>query len=233
MAYSVKCIVKSYERKLKAARSNNGDLAAEGKALAKETEKARHYEDIAVERDKVNEDLNEQIVILKAERDQANAGADGLAAEKDALNVRLKSEQARLQNSRDKMVYRERIRARKDVKAKYAAKHKKMKRHLASRKEQDRKLLTLSQVTRTYDCLKFLAGGGFPVSEAVFEKLYVDQMKWEVELNTLDVVKLEDDDLEMSPLPPSRSRMRQPISQPVLISTDRMSRLSLPMMQQI
>lgn len=127
------CLIGSYERKLKAARSDNAELTAVGKALVRETEKTRHYEDIAVERGKVNDDLNEQIVSLKAERDQGNARADDLAGKKDALNERLKSKQARLQNSRDELVHRERIRPREEVKAKCMAKLEKVKRHLAGR----------------------------------------------------------------------------------------------------
>lgn len=95
---------------------------------------------------------------------------------------------------------------KEEVKAKCATKFVKMKRQLAGRDEQDGKLLTLSQVFGTYDCLKVLAGYGLLIPEALFEKLSVDQMKWEAELYVMDVVELEDGDLEMSPPLSSSSR---------------------------
>lgn len=114
MVNSVNYLVGSYERKLRMDKSENTDL---GKVLAKETERGRHYEDIAVERCKINADLIEQIATLKAERDQAKARADGLAAKNDAWE-KFKSERVRLRNSRDEMVHRERTKAREKAKAK-------------------------------------------------------------------------------------------------------------------
>lgn len=67
-------------------------------------------------------------------------------------------------------------------------------------------LLTLSQVSGTYECLRVLSGQGMLVPDVVLEKLSTDKAKWEVDLNALDIVELEDGDIEMTPTPPSRSR---------------------------
>lgn len=96
MVNSVNCLVGSYERKLRIAQSKNADLT---RSLAKETERARHCEDIAVERNKVNEELVEQIVALKAERDEANTRDIGLAVEKAAWDEKFEAEQKRLRDS--------------------------------------------------------------------------------------------------------------------------------------
>lgn len=106
------------------------------------------------------------------------------------------------------MVYRERNIVKGEVKAKCTTKLENVKKYLAGREEQDGTLLTLSQVFRTYDCLKVLAKDGLAVPEAVLDKLSVDKTKLEADLSAVDVVELEDGNLEMSPPPPPRSRFR-------------------------
>lgn len=105
-------------------------------------EKYKHLERIAVEHENINSDLTDKLASLLADWDRvtadlvaANARAYDMAAEKDALDKRLKSEMKRLQNSRDEMVHKEKIKAMSEAEAKCAARLEKVKKHLASREE--------------------------------------------------------------------------------------------------
>lgn len=203
-------ITGDYERKLKSARSANTELAAVKKNLSKVKEEFTHLERITLERGRINSDLTDKLAALIVDKDRvvvdlisANARVDGLAAEKNSMEERLKSETRRLQNSRDEMVHREKIRVREEVAAKCASRLEKLKKHLAGRDAQDKVLLILIKVSGTYDYLKVLKGQGMLVPEAIIEKLVPDKAKWKADLNALDVVDLEAGDLEMTH-PPSR-----------------------------
>lgn len=172
------CLTGAYERRLKSARGANTELATAKKELSEVKEESKHLERIALERGKINYDLIDMLAALLAERDRvaadlvaANAHANGLVAESEAMYEKFKSEVKRLWNFRDEKFYRERIKARAEVAAKCTARLEKVKKHLASRDEQDKALLTMSQVGGTYDYLRVLAGQGMFVLEAVLEKI--------------------------------------------------------------
>lgn len=76
--------------------AENAEKAKVEALLYKETERARHFEDISVERQRLTDDFKGQVSVLQVEKNHdraklsaANARLDDLAAERDSLKEQL------------------------------------------------------------------------------------------------------------------------------------------------
>lgn len=202
---SVNCLVGSYAKKLNVAPAVAYENVVAEKLLTKQTERARHYEGIALERQWIIDEFKEQVSVLKDEKDQVvsnlstvNARLDALAAEKEYLKEELKaseqkltSEQWRLRNSRDNMVYDVRIKTLEEITAKYADPFENIRKYIDDRNQLEEVLLMLSQIKGTRASLRVLKEEGVPIPDDRLEKLTADEVEWHAKAKVLDVYDLE------------------------------------------
>ncbi|XP_010426914.1 PREDICTED: uncharacterized protein LOC104711843 [Camelina sativa] len=107
------------------------------------------------------------------------------------------------QRTKMKQLFDERLLAERQIVsaeiAGYRSRIERMRRHIIDNRAAKESLLTLSQVTGTYECLKELVKGGTVVPSATMLGLESDMKMWEDKVCSFDIIDIPDSDLEAFP----------------------------------
>lgn len=150
--------------------------------------------DLAAEKEK-SAALEKRVAELSEEVSSLQASLGDSRSQLEALELKLASEGARLRRSRNEYVAAERKRAKDEISG-YRARIERMRRHILDTYASHDPLLTLSQVTGTYQCLEKLTGKGVPVPAETMLELEAERVALDVAISQLEIFDLLVGDLE-------------------------------------
>lgn len=154
----------------------------------------RTVTDLAAERER-SAALEKRVAELSEDVSSLQASLGDSRSHLEALEVKFASEGARLRRLRNEYVAAERKRAKDEISG-YRDRIERMRRHILDTYASRDPLLTLSQVTRTHQCLEKLIGKGVPVPAETMLELEAERVTLDVAIGRLEIFDLLVGDLD-------------------------------------